>query len=65
MFSLLHLSSPSLQGPWARCHDPRGWAATPDQGGAGALADAPHRQSDRLGYGVPGLAALRAPGPGH
>lgn len=60
-------SSPlsSLQGPWARCHDPRGWTATSGQGGARALSDAPHRQSDSLGHGVPGFPALCTPGPGH
>lgn len=53
------------QGPWARCYDPCGWATTPGERRAGALPNAPHRQSDRLRHGVPGLPALRTPGPGH
>lgn len=58
------LSHPS-QGPWARCYDPCGRAATPGKRRAGSLPNAPHRQSDCLRHGVPGLPALCAPGPGH
>lgn len=34
-------------------------------GAAHAASDAAHRRSDRLGHGLPGLAALRPPRPGH
>lgn len=56
---------PLPQGPRARCDDPCGRSATPGERRAGALPNAAHRQPDRLGHGVSGLAALRAPGPGH
>lgn len=55
----------STQSPRPRRHDTRGWPAAPVQRRAGPLPDAAHRLPNRVGHGLPGLAALRPPGLGY